>query len=58
MAKFVKDYYHVPYDHTIAFGGSGNDIGMLKCVKHGYLLQNAAVKSHIIASAISAKALC
>ena len=35
------EYYQVPLANTIAFGDSGNDVEMLKTVKHGYLLGNA-----------------
>ncbi|MEE6133239.1 HAD-IIB family hydrolase [Priestia sp. GS2] len=38
---FMKAYYDVSHHQTLAFGDSGNDIDMLKAVKHGYLLFNA-----------------
>ncbi|WP_331460520.1 HAD-IIB family hydrolase [Gracilibacillus suaedae] len=41
VVKFMINYYQVPLVNTIAFGDSGNDIEMLKTVKHGYLLGNA-----------------
>ncbi|MFC4404076.1 HAD-IIB family hydrolase [Gracilibacillus xinjiangensis] len=41
IVKFMIKYYQVPFANTIAFGDSGNDVEMLKTVKHGYLLGNA-----------------
>jgi kanosamine-6-phosphate phosphatase len=41
VANFMMDYYKVSFENTIAFGDSGNDIDMLKGVKHGYLVHNA-----------------
>ncbi|MGX4667977.1 HAD-IIB family hydrolase [Cerasibacillus sp. JNUCC 74] len=55
IAAFVKNYYNVPYNHTIAFGDSGNDIDMLKSVKHGYLLQNATEEAKSLHQQIAPK---
>ncbi|PMC36783.1 haloacid dehalogenase [Bacillus sp. UMB0899] len=41
IVRFMMNYYQVPLANTIAFGDSGNDVEMLKAVKHGYLLGNA-----------------
>ncbi|KPB03426.1 HAD-IIB family hydrolase [Bacillus sp. CHD6a] len=41
VVQFMRHYYQVPFERTLAFGDSGNDIDMLKAVKHGYLLKNA-----------------
>jgi kanosamine-6-phosphate phosphatase len=41
VAQFMRTYYNVPFERTIAFGDSGNDIEMLTEAKYGYLLQNA-----------------
>lgn len=41
IAAFMMDHYGVPWENTMAFGDSGNDIGMLKAVRHGYLVGNA-----------------
>jgi kanosamine-6-phosphate phosphatase len=41
VVEFMRDYYQVPFQRTLAFGDSGNDICMLKSVKYGYLLNNA-----------------
>lgn len=41
VAQFAMEQFRIPYENTLAFGDSGNDIEMLKAVKHGYLLQNA-----------------
>ncbi|MDQ0225743.1 HAD-IIB family hydrolase [Metabacillus niabensis] len=41
IVEFMMKYDQVPYDNTFAFGDSGNDVEMLKTVKHGYLLGNA-----------------
>ncbi|MGD8192687.1 HAD-IIB family hydrolase [Brevibacillus ginsengisoli] len=41
IVTFMMNHYNVPFTNTIAFGDSGNDVDMLKAVKHGYLLANA-----------------
>ncbi|MGP4066383.1 HAD-IIB family hydrolase [Oceanobacillus sp. M65] len=41
IVRFMMNYYQVSLANTIAFGDSGNDVEMLKTVKHGYLLGNA-----------------
>ncbi|MCE4957876.1 HAD-IIB family hydrolase [Macrococcoides caseolyticum] len=41
VVKYLMQQFNIPYDNTFAFGDSGNDILMLKEVKHGYLVSNA-----------------
>ncbi|MGD6893706.1 HAD-IIB family hydrolase [Bacillus infantis] len=41
VVHFVMKQHRISVDHAFAFGDSGNDIEMLKAVKHGYLLKNA-----------------
>ena len=41
VVYFVMKQYGISVENTFAFGDSGNDIEMLKAVKHGYLLKNA-----------------
>ncbi|GGE09138.1 kanosamine-6-phosphate phosphatase [Marinithermofilum abyssi] len=38
---FMLDKYKVEPENAFAFGDSGNDLRMLKEVKHGYLVENA-----------------
>lgn len=38
--QFMREFYKVPVEKTIAFGDSGNDIRMLKAVNEGYVLAN------------------
>ncbi|WP_144557754.1 HAD-IIB family hydrolase [Shouchella miscanthi] len=49
VAAFMCQWFNVHVDDTLAFGDSGNDIKLLKFVKHGYLVGNAtseAQKKH------------
>ncbi|SDW97907.1 kanosamine-6-phosphate phosphatase [Marininema mesophilum] len=41
IVRFMLNKYKVKPEHTFAFGDSGNDLEMLKAVKHGYLVENA-----------------
>ncbi|WP_117169426.1 HAD-IIB family hydrolase [Paraliobacillus sediminis] len=41
VVQFMLDKYNVQHENTFAFGDSGNDLRMLKAVKHGYLVENA-----------------
>ncbi|RQW22559.1 HAD-IIB family hydrolase [Bacillus sp. C1-1] len=41
VAAFMCHWFKVHVDDTLAFGDSGNDIKLLKFVKHGYLVGNA-----------------
>lgn len=41
IVSYMLKKYKLKKENGIAFGDSGNDIKMLKSVKHGYLLQNA-----------------
>ncbi|MEH6945249.1 HAD-IIB family hydrolase [Bacillus sp. JJ722] len=48
IVKFMMKHHNVPLTNTIAFGDSGNDIGMLKAVQHGYLLANATEEARLL----------
>lgn len=41
IVEFMLNKFDVHFDHTFAFGDSGNDLQMLKSVKYGYLVENA-----------------
>lgn len=41
VVQFMIDKYNIQKENTFAFGDSGNDLSMLKAVKHGYLVENA-----------------
>lgn len=41
VVQFMLDKYNIQQECTFAFGDSGNDLRMLKAVKHGYLVENA-----------------
>ncbi|MGP1908417.1 HAD-IIB family hydrolase [Metabacillus sp. JX24] len=41
IVRFMRHFYQVPAEGTLAFGDSGNDVEMLNEVQHGYLLKNA-----------------
>lgn len=41
IVRFMLEKYKVHPEYAIAFGDSGNDLKMLKAVKHGYLVENA-----------------
>lgn len=53
VADFLISSTKVPFDRTIAFGDSGNDLEMLKAVKHGYLLQNATREAKSLYSRVA-----
>ncbi|GGE16230.1 kanosamine-6-phosphate phosphatase [Marinithermofilum abyssi] len=41
IVRFMLNKYKVKPENAFAFGDSGNDLRMLKVVKHGYLVENA-----------------
>lgn len=41
IVRFMLDKFGLSREHAFAFGDSGNDLLMLKSVKHGYLIGNA-----------------
>lgn len=49
IACFLQQSWQVPASRTLAFGDSGNDLGMLACASHAWLVANAtgeARKAH------------
>lgn len=38
-AKAIMEHYHIPYEHTYAFGDGDNDIELLRDVKHGIAMR-------------------
>lgn len=40
----VLDYFHIPREHSYAFGDYDNDIPMLRAVGHGYLMSDTGRK--------------
>ncbi|MDD7200208.1 MAG: HAD family hydrolase [Sphaerochaetaceae bacterium] len=42
--KQVLDYFHIPREHSYAFGDYDNDIPMLRAVGHGYLMSDTGRK--------------
>jgi kanosamine-6-phosphate phosphatase len=53
IVRFMLDKYNVEQENAIAFGDSGNDLRMLKAVKHGYLVENATYEAKKAYSKIS-----
>ncbi|GAK12337.1 HAD-IIB family hydrolase [Geomicrobium sp. JCM 19039] len=41
VVHFINQMFSIEFEHTLAFGDSGNDLEMVKAVRHGYLLANA-----------------
>lgn len=46
----ICDYLHITPDEVMAFGDSGNDVGMLKLAKYSYAMQNAQPQIKELAS--------
>ncbi|TYR81246.1 HAD-IIB family hydrolase [Priestia megaterium] len=53
IVEFMLHKYGVDFNHSFAFGDSGNDLQMLKSVKHGYLVGNATNEAKAKHSATS-----
>ncbi|GGB07972.1 HAD-IIB family hydrolase [Macrococcus hajekii] len=45
IVRYLIQKYDIDFEQTYAFGDSGNDIKMLKAVKHGYLVSNATAEA-------------
>lgn len=41
VINYLMEKFNIPFEHTFAFGDSGNDLRMLNEVRHGYLVSNA-----------------
>lgn len=49
----VKKMLNIPFSRVYAFGDSENDIGMLKCAKYSYAMENSDAKVKRIAHCIA-----
>lgn len=45
IAHFLQENWQVPVSRTLAFGDSGNDLGMLACAGHAWLVSNATAEA-------------
>ncbi|OHX48530.1 HAD-IIB family hydrolase [Cytobacillus oceanisediminis] len=54
VVYFVIKQFSISVENTFAFGDSGNDIEMLKAVRHGYLLKNATEEAKQLHDTITA----
>lgn len=45
IALFLQTSWQVPPTRTFAFGDSGNDLGMLSCAGHAWLVSNATAEA-------------
>lgn len=55
IALFLQDCWQVPRTRTLAFGDSGNDLGMLACAGHAWLVSNATAEARRAHSHITAR---